>query len=198
MKKYFINVSFEAPEIKIPDVLKEKKVGLVCSVQYINQLYDVQKQLPNAVMGGQVVGCNASRALAIKDQVDCFFFVGEGRFHAIEVAVRTGKEVFIASGDKITDEEINAFKKEVKTKQLKFLHAQKVGILVSIKPGQYNLNMALTLKKKLKDKECVIFMDDMFNLENIENFNDIDIFVNTACSRIVVANVINAEDLPEY
>src|SRR3989344_2184979 len=93
MKKFFANVHFDA-EIRIPPEVVGKKVGLVASSQYMSLLPEVQRRLPGSVMGGQVVGCNASRALAIKDQVECFFFVGEGRFHAIEVAVRTGKEVF--------------------------------------------------------------------------------------------------------
>lgn len=195
MKKFFANAHFDA-DIRIPKEIENRKVGLVASAQYMSHLLEVQKRLPMSVLGGQVVGCNASRALAIKDRVDCFFFVGEGRFHPIEVAVKTGKEVFIMSGDKVTQAEIETYKRDVKAKQAKFLYAKTVGILVSIKPGQYNLQMALNLKKKLKDKECFIFMDDTFNLENVENFTGIDVFVNTACSRIVVKNVINVEDIP--
>lgn len=187
MKKLFINVKGEKEiTIKLP----EGRVGLIASTQYIDQLRDLK--IKNSVYGGLVLGCNADNALKIKNNVDFYLFLGEGRFHAINVAIKTGKEVYIASGDKITKQEIEKYKKQIKGKQLKYLNAEKKGILVSTKEGQNNLKEALKLKKKIKG---YLFIDNVFG--NLEDFSDIDIWINTACSRIECKNLINMEDLPE-
>ena len=74
--------------------------------------------------------------------------------------------------------------------------SDKIGILVSTKPGQYNLNQALKLKKQLK-KESYIFIFNKFEDFELENFPHIDFWINTACPRIEAKNVINARDLPK-
>ncbi|MEM4266745.1 MAG: diphthamide synthesis protein, partial [Candidatus Nanoarchaeia archaeon] len=110
-----------------------------------------------------------------------------------------GKEVYIANPyinqvSKIGKEDIEKKKKEIKGKYIKFLNAKKVGILVSTKPGQYNLKKAIELRKKMK-KESYIFIFNTLTEEELENFPDIDIFINTACPRIEYKKVINIDDI---
>jgi len=108
MKTLFIDVKGKKElNIKLP----KGKVGLISSIQYLDQLKELN--IKDSVYGGVVLGCNADNAVKIKDKVDFYFFLGEGRFHAMNAAVKTEKEVYIASGDKISHEDIEKYKKLV-------------------------------------------------------------------------------------
>lgn len=200
MKTLFIEAKYKKD---LKEVLKKVnikgKIGLVTTAQHIHQIKDAQKTIKNSIIGGQILGCNFKNAEKIKEKVDAFLFIGSGDFHPLELALRTGKEVYAANPynnqiTKISKEDVEKKKKEIKGKYLKFLNAKKVGILVSTKPGQYNLKKALELRKKLK-KENYIFIFNTLREEELENFPDIDIFINTACPRIEYKKIINIQDL---
>ncbi len=195
MKYLFLEAKSENINAKIPEEIKSKKVGLVASIQFLLFLKQIKKQIKNSIIAGQITGCNVSNALKIKNKVDCFFVLSEGRFHALEVARKTKKPVYVATGDKITEEEIKTYESKLRGKQIRFLNAKKIGILVSLKPGQYNLKLAKELKQKLKNKESYILIADNLDIQGLENFQGIDMFINTACSRIESSNIINVEDL---
>ncbi len=198
MKKVFIEVTAAKD---VADVVLNPamtgKVGLVASIQYLDLLEKLQQKIPNSVVGGQVLGCNATNALRINKEVDCYLFVGEGRFHPIRIAQETKKPVFIASGDQITQEEVAQYVKRKTGRQLKYLNAKKVGILETLKPGQ-KFGSVTRVKKRIEDagKKAYIFLDDTYDLASLENFNDIEIFVNTACPRLEGSMLIAAEELP--
>jgi 2-(3-amino-3-carboxypropyl)histidine synthase len=169
-----------------------KEIGLVSTAQYVHQLGEIKKRLeakgkmvylePGRPNPGQVLGCDV-RAAA---KGECIVFVGDGRFHAIRIAVETEKPVFIAhpSGglERIPDAEVLKHERIRHARIHLFKEAQKVGILVSTKPGQERLEEALELKKKLQ-KETFIFVADEIKPENLMGF-DVDVWVNTACPRI--------------
>ena len=193
MQTCFIDIESKIT-FKIPQSLKGKKIGLLATSQYLKQLKSLK--IPNSIIGGQILGCNAKNAIKIKDKVDAYFLLTQGRFHAIEIATQTGKPVYIATGDKITKKEIEDYEKKRKGRINKFLHAKKIGILVSTKPGQKKLKLAEALKKKIK-KPCYLLIDNTFDIPSLENFNDIDIFINTACPRIEGKNIVQARDLED-
>ena len=66
---------------------------------------------------------------------------------------------------------------------IKYLSSKEIGIIVSTKPGQNKLKKALELKKKIKDKNCHIFLADTVNPAEFENFPFIECWINTACQR---------------
>ncbi len=66
---------------------------------------------------------------------------------------------------------------------MKFLNAEKVGILISTKPGQENLKRAIELKKRLKDKKFYLFLCNEIDARQFENF-DIQAWINTGCPRM--------------
>lgn len=178
------------------------KIGLVAAVQYVHTLEEVQKHIPDSIIAGQVLGCNAEQPYKVRDKVDAFLYIGSGRFHPIAVALITKKPTYIANPitnefSEISQKEIDDYQKKKKGKQLMFLSAKKVGILVSMKPIQQLYQKALELKNKLKDKEAYIFVTNTFDASQFENFNDIDCWINTACPRIEGKNIINLEDLPK-
>lgn len=195
MKYLFIKAKSTGLEIKIPEEIKNKKVGLVASIQYLHLLKDIKKNFKNSIIAGQVTGCNVSNAMKIKNKINCFYLLSEGRFHALEIARKTKKPVYIATGDKIAEEEIKIYEAKLRGKKIRFLNAKKIGILVSLKPGQYNLKLAEQLKKRYKNKETYIFMTNNIGINSLENFSFIDMFINTACSRIESNNIINVGDI---
>ena len=71
--------------------------------------------------------------------------------------------------------------------------AKKIGILVTIKPGQQYLNHAIKLKEKIESqgKKAFIFVDDIIDLKQLENYPFIETWVNTACPRIGSDDIIN-------
>ena len=79
-----------------------------------------------------------------------------------------------------------------------YLNSKKIGILVTLKPGQENLKMALFLKDKIKDKKSYIFVGNELNEQELVNFSDINSWVNTACSRIEMSKVVNFEEIVNY
>lgn len=197
MKYFFIEISKDL-EYKIPSEIKNKKVGIVVSIQFLNSVDKIKKEFPSWIFGGQVVGCNASNALKLNSKVDCYYVLSEGRFHAIEIARKTGKEVYVATGEKISSSEIVDYERKLTGRKMRYYNSDKIGILVSLKPGQYNFKLALDIKKKLNSegkKKAYIFMEDNIDVAGLENFTGVDMFINTACSRIEANNIINYEDI---
>ena len=183
-----------------------KKVGLVSTIQFLHNLPSIKRQLTKeyktAIIGGQIIGCNFSKAAKIKNKVDCFLFIGTGEFHPLGLAFDINKPIYILNPisltlTKISKYEVEAYKKRRKGAYLKFLTAKNIGILVTTKQGQSQLNNAIALKNKLKDKSVYLFLTDTLDINQLENFPFIDAWVNTACPRIIEdkVGIINLEEI---
>lgn len=209
--KYKVPVLFIEAYSKI-DVLKAvteslkelkdyKKIGLVTTIQHLNVLDDIKEILVEngkeimtkegaGTREGQVLGCNFS---AIKDiDADAFLFVGSGNFHSLGIKLFTEKPVFIADPymneirniDEFTDRILRIrFAKITKAKE-----AQKFGIIVSSKKGQFRLDLAKNLKQLLnkEDKEAFIIMLDNISPDLLLPYMDLGAFVVTACPRVAI------------
>jgi len=194
------DVNLLIPEDKLKE-LPQKRWGVVTTVQHSHKVGKIIDQLKGAIIGGQVLGCNAMEAEKIKDKVDAWLFVGSGEFHPVQVALKTGQPVWLwnpVSGEigKLDDSRVERWRKIKQGQIAKFLTSKCIGIIVSTKIGQKNLMRAMEMKKK-SDKECFIFACDEINLKQFENFNFIDFWVNTACPRIPdePINMVNIDDL---
>ena len=75
--------------------------------------------------------------------------------------------------------------KKRKGAYLAFLTAKNVGLLVSIKPGQNLFRKAIALRDNHPEKNCYIFVQDTLDFNQIENFPFVDVWINTACNRIM-------------
>ena len=177
------------------------KLGVVTTIQHLHKLDEIISQLKEAVKGGQVLGCNVDSAKQIADKVDAFLFIGSGEFHPIAVALETSKKVFkwnplTQKLSVVKEEDIERYKKRKKAALVRFLSANKVGILVSTKHGQNQMEKAVELANK-KDKEYYIFAFDTLNPSDLENFPFVECWVNTACPRIAdeKPNIINISEL---
>ncbi len=72
--------------------LPKKKLGIVTTIQHLYKLKDIEKQLPNCTLVGQILGCNVLKTE--KSKVDAFLYIGTGEFHPLNLANHTGKPVY--------------------------------------------------------------------------------------------------------
>jgi len=205
MKTLFIDAKSDA-DISIPkDQIKKlpKKVGIATTIQHLHKIKDIQKQIPGSIIAGQILGCSAEAAKNIENKVDAFLYIGSGEFHPLEIAYETKKEVFCFNPSskklsKITQADVQRHEARKRTSLIKFLSADKVGIMVSTKPGQNRMEDAEKLSKR-KDKEYFLFAFDTLSELDMDNFPFIQCWVNTACPRIADGkpNIINIDDIPK-
>src|SRR3989338_4540196 len=156
MKRLFIHAAQEG--IGMDELFSKarfkKRLGLLTTAQHMNQLEIANRIIENSVIGGQIIGCNVSVALRIRDMVDAYLFIGTGKFHPIEIALETGKDVYMANPFysriiKLSTADVEKIRKQIKGAYIKFLAAKKIGILVSTKAGQFHSSSYLSLKEKI-------------------------------------------------
>ena len=180
-------------KIVIPKKILEKLpkntvLGICASIQHSDQLNDIQKQVPNSIIGGQTLGCRTEHANKLKAKVDAYFFVGTGFFHPIKIALNNKKPVYCYDPESETlevlpDEIIKEYE-EMRMRQLTgFLAAKNVGILVTVKTGQHQLQKAKLLAAR-KDRNYFLFAVDTIDQQRLVDFNFINVWVNTACNRV--------------
>ncbi|HIQ51189.1 MAG TPA: hypothetical protein EYH54_04420 [Nautiliaceae bacterium] len=75
---------------------------------------------------------------------------------------------------------------------------EKIGIIISLKPGQNNLYLAYKIKDKLQSYGKKVYMFLFDNVENLEDFNFIELWINTACPRIEGKRIIQAYEVLNY
>lgn len=177
------------------------KIGLVTTIQHLNILGDIKEFLIEngkevltekgaGTREGQVLGCNFS---AIKDiDADVFLYVGSGNFHALGIKLFTEKPVFIADPYMNEVRTIDEFADRILrirfAKITKAREAEKFGIIVSSKKGQFRLDLAKNLKALLEKngKEAFIIMLDNISPDLLLAYMDLDAFVVTACPRVAI------------
>ncbi|MBI4152461.1 diphthamide synthesis protein [Candidatus Woesearchaeota archaeon] len=216
------------------DYLKKRKyrtVALYASVQFVNQLDRVREQLENEKMSvvtskadrtqvvGQLLGCdNYHQSLNLsekeKEEIDCYLYVGDGRFHPLALVYRQkdekkikeiigndpiGKSLFLVSTD-----DVKVILAKYRSSLMKFLTAKTIGVITTIKPGQEQFRPSLALETKYPDKRFYHFIDNVVSFDQLENFPFIEVWVNTTCPRVgfddqekFVKGVINLNDALE-
>jgi 2-(3-amino-3-carboxypropyl)histidine synthase len=204
------NINQIEPNKKIFEEIKEQKIGLITTIQYVNSLTKFKEILPNSIIGGQILGCKIENAKKIEPEIDIFLYIGTGKFHPLAVAYNLKKKVLIYNPldnklTKISNEEITKYQKKKNAKLSYFLNSTNIGILISTKPGQEKLKEAKKLtdniKKNYAEKQVYFLISDMITPYECENFPFIDCFINTACPRIIEDDfkkpIINYEDVTE-
>ena len=200
MKTLFIPARGKLDIEKLKEIKIKNKFGLLSSVQYLHYLPEIKKYFKNSVMGGQILGCNLKNALKIKSKVKSYLYIGSAYFYPTEIALKTNIPVYIYNPltekfSQVSQTETETIKKQNKGKLIKFYSANKYGILVSTKKGQNRINEARKLQKKLKNSYIFIFNN--LDTKELENFPDIDCWINTACPRIEYKTIINYQDIPK-
>lgn len=184
-----------------------KKIGIVTTVQHLHLLNEVAEVLKQhsfesfisegdgrIFTKGQILGCNFSAGLKIRDIIDSYLFIGSGNFHPLGLLLSAKKPVIAA----------NPYENEVKKQELEDLktmilrqrygaianskNARKFGILIGIKQGQQRMDLANIVKEMVNSfhKKSLIIAMDNFSPVSLQGFSDIDCFVSTACPRIAI------------
>lgn len=181
--------------------LKEKRIGLVANLQFLDSLKTIKESLENkgkiVKIGkgkfnpGQILGCDISSAKEIEKDVDAFLHIGSGQFHPLGLALQTEKPVYSLNLEKKEIENL----KQLKEKFLKQKYATQAlakdakvfGILISVKPGQLKLELAKKIKRILeeKGKKTYILVFNEIKPEKLEGL-EVDCYINTACPRITI------------
>ncbi len=193
----------------LPLLEEWNKIGLITTVQHIQQLDEAKNLLEGAgktvfvgdagrlKYSGQILGCDFSNALAVLENVGAYLFLGGGRFHAIGVALTTQKPTIIADPYEQLAYPINNYARRVTMQRWANIseakNAKHFGILLSLKPGQMKFKDAKNIKEKLEQKG---FLTTLFALKEITpsalmQFPTIHAFVNTACPRLALDDAPN-------
>ena len=185
MKTIFIETKRKNPYFN-KEVLNKLNLGKNIDILYTLQYEKLAKQVKKyfikkgkKIKLKQVLGCSIIKS---KNPV---LMITDGKFHALNIAVNSNKEINIFDGnniEKITKEDLDKYNKIKKAKILKFLSSDEIGILISIKKGQNKLKQALILKEKIEElrKKTFLFICDNVSIQELENFS-LHVYINTAC-----------------
>jgi len=186
----------------VPYLESWSKIGLVTTVQHVHQLDEAKNILRNAgktvFVGdadpvkypGQVIGCDFSNARSVSEKVEAYLFVGGGRFHAMGVALATGKPTIIADPYEKRaypiQDEVRRVIKQRWGNISEAKDAKSFGVLISLKSGQMRLRDAMNIKEKLEQsglKATLLALREVTS-SALMQFPGIDAFINTACPRL--------------
>jgi len=194
-----VYIPAKSENLNIQEKLKKVKIKesfvIVTTIQYLDEV----KKLKGYKIAGQILGCNTE--VINKHKINAYLFIGTGKFHPLILSFRTKKPVYTfdphtENFSQISKEELERYEKKKVASLLKYYNANKIGILVSTKPGQNNLKRAISFQNKSK-KQSYIFICNQ--ISNLENFPDIKCWINTACPRIFEDDlgvpIINLEDI---
>ena len=203
-----IPTKYKLKEIKNLDELKKylpKKFALISLTQYseyAKKIYEILKKdyeiiLKERLYGINVLGCYSEPA-NIND-IDTVLLIGNGKFHAENITRKLKKRVIVYDpmyGEiKVYEADYN-FDKIIEFLLNKIKNSKNIGIILSIKPGQYYYLETLKVRDKLEKsgKNVYLFIGDTIDSLQLLNFPYIDFWIFSACPRLiddVIDNNIN-------
>ncbi len=204
----FDDISFDSVASKCANGLqgKYKTISLLTDSQHLHQIESVKKIFEDhgysVIIGrgkgqlrdAQVFGCEFYPAYNIQKQVDAYIFLGQSMFHSASVAMSTEKPTFMLDPYFEEYSQVNEFAQGMQKRAIlsiyKALDAEKIGIVIGLKEGQFAHLRALELKKefeKLGKKVQMIALTEITD-DRMQVFKGIDAFVQVACPRIATDN----------
>lgn len=181
-----------------------KRVGLATFSQHLHQLKPVREKLESkgfqVVVGkgnslmleGQIFGCDFSTSYPIRDEVDAFAVLGESEFHAVGLALATGKPTFMLDPymNEVTDMQHAADERRKRAilGVYRALDARVFGVITGLKEGQKMLGRSKWISQRLEmngRKVVQLAMRDV-TAERLAPHREIEAFIQTACPRISI------------
>jgi 2-(3-amino-3-carboxypropyl)histidine synthase len=181
-----------------------KRIGLATFSQHLHELEPVRKNLEakgfqvvigkgnNLMLGGQVFGCDFSTSFPVRDEVDAFAVLGESEFHAVGLALASGKPTFMLDPymNEVTDmgPAAEERRKRAVLGIYKALDARVFGVITGLKEGQKMLGRSRWISKRLEmngRKVIQLAMRDITG-DRLAPHREIEAFVQTACPRISI------------
>lgn len=194
----------EVAEIAARTLAPYKRLGLATFSQHLHQLQPVKENLEargftvlvgkgnNLMLEGQVFGCDFSTAYPIRGEVDAFALLGESEFHAVGLALATGKPTFMLDPymNEVTDmkEAADERWKRAVLGVYKALDARTFGVITGLKEGQKMLGRSRWITKRLEmnGRKVIQLAIRDITPERLAPHREIDAFIQTACPRISI------------
>ncbi len=198
----FANIDIKENLKQCLDALKDySRIALVTTTQHLHLLNEIKDYLEDngkeVVLGsskstrkGQVLGCNFS---SIKNlDAEIFLFIGSGNFHPLGINLFSNTPVLAL--DPYNNELRRMDEYADRILRIRFARitkartAEKWGIIVSSKEGQYRMKLAKEIKKVLEEHgmEAYIILMDNVNPDALLPYLEVDAFVVSACPRIAI------------
>ncbi|MCD6312567.1 MAG: diphthamide biosynthesis enzyme Dph2 [Thaumarchaeota archaeon] len=180
-----------------------RRIGVGATIQWQGSLSLVREKLEEygveALTGspipplryeGQVLGCGYEPLLRLSREVECHLIIGS-RFHGLGLALQTEKPVYSLDPELRRLDDLSAEVKKLLRSRYGYIEmfreAERIGVVVSVKPGQYRMGAAVKLREALRKagkRAEILIMDDVeVNLLRDSGFEG---FVNTACPRLSI------------
>ncbi len=217
MQRLFVETNYQG-KLELAKSLIQKlplKIVLSMPVQFLGFQEEIKKQWISAgkevslfkslhgSVPGQILGCDT---FIFPGDYDAFLYIGDGKFHPTALLYSNKKPVycynpFTEKLDLLSENHLETLEKQKKGLLAKFFNSERIGILVSTKFGQNQSRTAEELRIKLEKagKEVFVFLADEINFQSLENFNFVEVWINTACPRIVEDfKCLNRQDLKEF
>lgn len=199
------DVSFDDAVEKAIQVMRGyRRLGLVTFSQHMHQLEPVKEKLETAgfevrlgkqnslLLASQVFGCDFSTVYPLRDEVDAFCFLGPSEFHAVGIALSSGKRTFMLDPymNEVVDMQQAAEerRKRATLAVYRALDAKVFGVVTGLKEGQKMLGRSRWISQRLEmhgRKVVQLAMRDI-TPERLAPHREIDAFIQTACPRISV------------
>jgi 2-(3-amino-3-carboxypropyl)histidine synthase len=199
------DVKFESVIDKsVPLLRGYKRLGLATFSQHLHELQPAKQRYEDAgfdvhlgkennlLFQSQTFGCDFSTVYSMGKDVDALCYLGESEFHAVGVALSTGKPTYVLDPylDEVRDMQQEA---EIRRKRsilsvYKALDANVFGVITGLKEGQKMLPRTRWITKRLEmngRKVVQLTMRDV-TPERLAPYRDIQAFVQTACPRISI------------
>ena len=204
----FDDISFDSVATKCAIELqgKYKTISLLTDSQHLHQIGCAKKIFEdhghNVIIGrgkgqlrdAQVFGCEFYPAYNTQKQVDAYVFLGQSMFHSASVAMSTEKPTFMLDPYFNEYQQVNEFAQGMQKRAIlsiyKALDAEKIGIIIGLKEGQFAHVRALELKKEFEKEGKRVQMIALTEItgDRMQVFKGIDAFVQVACPRIATDN----------
>lgn len=194
----------EVLERALPTLTPYKRIGLATFSQHLHQLGSVKNKFEqngfevrvgrqnNLMMEGQIFGCDFSTSQPLRNEVDAFVFLGESEFHAVGLALATGKPTFMLDPytNEVTDMQAEAEERQKRAvlAVYKALDARIFGVITGLKEGQKMLGRSKWISKRLEmnGRKVVQIALREVTPERLAPHREIEAFVQTACPRISI------------
>ena len=202
------DVSFENVARKCASDLKARyrTLSLLTDSQHLSQITTVKKIFEeygyDIIIGrgkgqlndAQVFGCEFYPAHYMQNIVDAYIFLGQSMFHSASIAMSTEKPTYMLDPYYQEYTEVTEFARGLQKKAIlaiyNALDAQRIGLIIGLKEGQYAQVRALELKRtleKLGKKVQLIALTEITE-ERVQIFKEVDAFIQVACPRISTDN----------
>lgn len=200
---YYIDI-----EIGWPELIKELKsknistISILTTSQYLHVYNKIEeyfakegfkndvKKGPFCSNTGQILGCDG---YGVGSNSQAIIIIADGYFHWTAIPYNISKRIPVYGLDPFTkkyvlvNQEIEKLHKIRIASIFKAAEAKSYGILVSTKPGQFGIKLAIKMQKELQElnREAYILLANNLDPNTISNFLFLEALINTACPRIV-------------